>query len=165
MVATQSYVIENDAQFKAAISRAAGKVDDLRFAFGEIARDWFKSNTAQFSLKGSGQYKPLSPEYQARKRKEVGAQPILVRSGRLRDSMSGQPNQDSIVQIGKQSLILGTKVSHGIFHQSDAPRRKIPLRKFLFIGPEAPSTAPSAVTGRLERFLKIIELEVARKLS
>lgn len=161
----QSYVIENDAEFKRALDDAFRKVEDLRFAFGEISRDWFKSNKAQFSLKGSGQYPPLSPAYAQDKRRRLGSLPIMVASGRLRDSISGAPNSDSILRIGKKTLILGTKVPYGIYHQSDRPRKKIPLRKFLFIGPEAPRTAPSAVTGRLERFLKIIELEVQRQLS
>lgn len=171
----RSYSIDNDRAFAAALDKATAQVSDLRFAFAEIARVWFKSNVAQFSLKGPGKYPPLSPEYAKRKRRLAGrAIPIMVGalrgggvSGRLRDSISsssGTPNQDSIVQIGKQSMILGTSVPYGIYHQSDAPRRKIPLRKFLFIGPEAPSTAPSAVTGRLERFLSILEAEVARKI-
>lgn len=168
MVGITSYEIENDREFKAALKAASEKVSDLRFAFKEIQRDWFKSNTTIFKLKGSGLYPPLSPAYKAQKAKTHPNAPIMVRSGRLRDSVSsssGRGNQDSIIQIGKSFLILGTKVPYGIYHQSDAPRSKMPLRKFLFIGPEAPRTAPSRITGRQERFLKIIELEVQRQLD
>ena len=168
----RSYSIENDRAFAAALDRATEQVSDLRFAFGDIARDWFKSNAAQFSLRDRGQYPPLDPVYAKRKRRLAGrAIPILVGplrgggvSGRLRDSVTGTPNQDSVIQIGKQSMILGTTVPYGIYHQSDAPRQKIPLRKFLFIGPEAPASASSEVKGRLERWLKILETEVDRKL-
>jgi hypothetical protein len=172
-VLIRSYSIQNDARFAAAMDNAASVVSDLRVAWGLIAKDWFKSNKAQFSLKGSGQYPPLSEKYAERKARLGGAGvPILVGvrrgggvSGKLRDSISGAPNSDSIIQIGKQAMILGTRVAHGIYHQSDLPRRKVPLRKFLFIGPEAPSTAPSEVTGRLERWLAILEAETQRKLK
>ena len=96
----------------------------------------------------------------------------MVASKTLRDSVAGivglqsKPSDDSILRIGKQSLILGTKVPYGIFHQSDEPRKSnLPQRKFLFIGPEAPSTAPSGITGRLERWLSILDAEVQRQLD
>lgn len=166
MVIATSYVLENDRQFAEALESAASKVSDLSFAMRRIKDDWFKSNKTIFNLKGSGLYPPLSPKYQEQKDQRFGRRlPIMVASGRLRDSVSGRPNSDSIVKVGKLTLIMGTKVPYGIYHQSDAPRFKIPLRKFLFIGPEAPRTAPSAVTGRLERFLNTIEAEVKRQLD
>jgi len=165
MVISTSYIIENDAEFAAQIKAAAERVGDLQVAFALIAKDWRKSNMAQFSLRGSGQYPPLSAHYAAQKEKKYGTRPIMVATGRLRDSLTGSPKSDSIQEIGKTSLIMGTIVPYGIYHQSDAPRRKIPLRKFLFIGPEAPRTAPSAITGRLQRWIAILEAEVKRKLE
>jgi phage gpG-like protein len=165
MVISTSYIIENDKEFAAQIKAAAERVGDLRLAFTLIAKDWRKSNMAQFSLRGSGQYPPLSAMYAARKKKVYGNRPILVAKGRLRDSLTGSPNGDSIQEITKTSLTMGTRVPYGIYHQSDAPRFKIPLRKFLFIGPEAPRSASSAITGRLERWLSILEAEVQRKLK
>lgn len=160
-----SYEIENDAAFKKQVGDAARLVGDLRVAFTLIAKDWRKSNRAQFTLKGAGQYPVLSPRYSARKKKDVGNKPILVRTGRLRDSITGQKNSDSIQEITKTSLTMGTTVKHGIYHQSDRARRVIPLRKFLFIGAEAPTTAPSIITGRSERFASIIAAETQRKLD
>ena len=160
-----SYSIENDKKFGDSLDKAAKTVGDLRIALGLIARDWFKSNKAQFSLQGSGQYPPLSAKYAEAKRKSVGRKPILVRSGKLRDSMTDLGSADSIVKIGKTSMMLGTQVAHGIYHQSDQPRSKIPLRKFLFIGPEAPRSAPSAITGRLQRWMNILDAEINRKLK
>jgi len=161
----QSYSVENDAKFKAQIENAINQVGDLRFAFGEIGRDWFKSNKAIFNLKGSGQYPDLSEPYATRKQRTHPNKPIMVRSGRMRDSITGRPNKDSVLRIGKSAMVMGSKVPYMIFHQSDEPREVIPLRKVLFLGAEAPRSAPSEVTGRTERFLKIIELEVERKLK
>lgn len=160
-----SYVIENDRQFRKAIREATNRVADLRFAFGEIARDWFKSNRTQFTLKGSGLYPPLSPAYAEQKAKKFPGAAILVRTGRLRDSVTKKGHPDNILQIGKQTLVMGTRTPYGIFHQSDAPRRNLPLRKFLFIGPEAPQHARGADAGRLERWTSIIEKEVQRQLD
>ena len=149
-----SFAVENDIIFKRALDDSLSKVSDLRFAFGEIARDFFKSNIAVFTLRNGGQYPPLSPEYQARKDRVFGRKPILVASGRLKNSLTGAPNSDSIVRIGKSSLIMGTKVPYGIYHQSDKPRSKIPQRKFLFID-----------DARRDRWIRIINDEVERKLK
>lgn len=165
MTLVGSYSIENDRQFAAEIEKSVKLVGDLRVAFGLIGRDWFKSNRAQFSLKGSGQYTPLRERYAQEKRRAVGNKPILVRSGRLRDSVTNFGSADSVINITQTAMILGTRVPHGIYHQSDKPRRVIPLRKFLFIGPEAPRTAPSQITGRLERWMGILATETARKLK
>ncbi len=165
MVMSSSYVVENDEKFKSAIEDAAAKVGNLSFAYKEIARDWFKSNKSIFSLKGDGLYPPLSETYKERKTKQYGDKPIMVRSGRLKNSLSGKPNKDSILHVGKRTLVMGTKVPYLVYHESDDDRFVIPLRKVLFIGPEAPSSAPSDVTGRLSRFLKILETEVQRQLD
>jgi len=164
-VLTTSYILENDAQFKRAIKDAGKRVSDLRFAFGEIARDWLKSNRTQFSLKGSGLYPPLSPAYAEQKAKKFPGASILVATGRLRDSVTKASHPDNIVKVGRLSLVMGTRTPYGIFHQSDAPRSKIPLRKFLFIGPEAPQHARRADAGRLERWLSILDKELQRQLD
>lgn len=160
-----SYEIENDAAFKKQVADAARLVGDLRVAFTLIAKDWRKSNRSQFILKNSGQYPVLSDRYSTRKRRDVGNKPILVRTGRLRDSLTGKKTSDSIQESTKTSLTMGTTVKYGIYHQSDRARRVIPLRKFLFIGAEAPTTAPSIITGRSERFASIIAAETQRKLD
>ena len=166
-----SYEVENDKRLERRLKEAKRKVSDLRFAFGEIARDWWKSNKTQFNLKSSGLYPPLSPEYDERKRKLAGRNlPILVgadpgggESGRLRDSVSGTPNSDSILVIRKLFLVLGTSVPHAPYVQGGTSR--MPERKFMFIGPEAPRAAGNPIRGRLSRWLQILEADVARQLK
>jgi phage gpG-like protein len=79
--------------------------------------------------------------------------------------VTGTPNKDSIVQIGAKSLVVGTKVPYGAFHQSNRPRTRLPQRKFLFIGPEAGRSAPSEITGRLSRWMQIIDEGVKARLG
>lgn len=159
-----SYSVDNDKRFRNAVRDATRKVSDLRFAFKEIARDWRKSNQAQFTLKGSGLYPPLNPDYAERKRRIYGNQPIMVASGELKKSLT-RTGGDNISLVKKDSLTFGTANDYAVYHQSDRPRKKLPQRKVLFIGPEAPSTAPSEITGRLERFTAILEQEVKRQLG
>ena len=178
-----SYEVDNDKRFQKQLNRALGVLDDLSPVFGEISRDFFKSNKAIFSNK-PGQY----PDYIDRTTGTTGADtpyakrklrlygkvyPMLVASGKLRDSLTepSAPNEDTILQIGKRTMIIGTNVENSkgtkypLFHQSDKkPRRVMPLRKFLFIGPEA-GRYVSSEKGRSERYANIMEKWVLKRLE
>lgn len=143
MVGFVSYEVDNDKTFKKALSDAIKGVSDLRFAMGEISRDIFKNTKKNFILKGNGKYPPLSTKYKAWKQKKAPSSPILVLTGKLRDSVTASGNQDSIINIGKQSLVQGTKVPYAKYVQEGT--EKMPERKFLFID--------NAQTIRLERIL------------
>lgn len=161
-----SYEVDNDRKFREALKEASKTVTDFRIPFGQILRDFYKSEQSIFKLKGPGKYPDFknggsdSP-YAKRKKKEVGFDyPLLVRTGALSTSLLGPNNKGSIAKTTKLSLIIGTSIDYGIFHQSDAPRSKIPLRKFLFIGPEAPRFANDDQKGRLNRWIDIVEKHV-----
>lgn len=170
-MAFTSYSIANDQRFRDAIKRARDVVSDLRLPFSLILADFYKSEQAIFKLKSPGQYpdfKNGGPEsrYAKLKEKDVGFKyPLLVRSGKLAASLLSATAPGSIAVIGPISLIFGTQVSYGIYHQSDAPRKKIPLRKFLFIGPEAPSFATDEMKGRAERWLNILNDYTLKKMK
>ena len=153
-----SYEVENDQEFRAALKRAGEKVSDLRIPFRIILKDFHKSEEAIFELESAGQY----PDFKTEESRDlkiaaVGFDyPLLERTGRLRDSVTKPNAPGSIAEVRKDELIIGTALEYGIFHQSDAPRKKIPLRKFLFIGPEAQRFAVGRTKGRLERWLGIL---------
>lgn len=156
-----SYIVDNDKSFKAAIQRAVDASGDLRVPFGLIAADFYRSEQAIFALKSPGQYPDYvggeKSRYASAKEKKKGFRyPLLVYSGRLAASMLGPANSGSINTIGPTTMLIGTSVPYGIYHQSDQPRTKIPLRKFLFIGPEAPTFATSDQAGRPERWMNIL---------
>lgn len=160
-----SYSLENDRAFKAALKRASDTVQDLRIPFGLILSDFYKSQAAIFRLQGPGQYPDLSERYKAAKIKKVGfAYPILVRTGALSNSLLGPNNRGAISKITKLSLTMGTSIKYGVYHQSDQARKKIPLRKFLFIGPEAKQFATSEQMGRLERWNNILNDFVLKQM-
>jgi phage gpG-like protein len=170
-----SYQVDNDRKFRNALKEAAQTVEDFRVPFGLILSDFYKSQQAIWKLKGPGKYPPFKGErnpktgmtaYQAQKKKAVGFDyPLLVRSGALAASLSGPSNPGSISKITNLSLIFGSSIKYGIYHQSDEPRSKIPLRKFLFIGPEAASFATDEQKGRLERWVGYINDHVARQIK
>lgn len=157
-----SYAVDNDRKFRNAIKEASEVGQDLSVPFGLILKDFYKSEAAIFKLKGPGKYPPfqgkINPktgytEYQAAKRKKVGFDyPLLVRTGALAASLLGPNNPGSVSKITPLSLVFGTAIEYGAYHQSDDPRSKIPLRKFLFIGPEAPNFATNEQIGRLQRW-------------
>lgn len=170
-----SYTVDNDKKFRAALKRASEVSSDLRLPFGLILADFYKSQQSIWKLKSPGKYPPFKGKknpktgltrYQAAKIKAVGFDyPLLVRTGALAASLSGPNNRGSVAKATPLTLTIGTLISYGIYHQSDEKRNKIPLRKFLFIGPEAPSFASSEQTGRLQRWLGIIEDHIARSIK
>lgn len=169
-----SYEVDNDRSFRNAIAAASAQVQDFRVAFGLILKDFYKSEQAIFQLKGPGQYPAfqgaINPKtghtnYQDQKIKAVGFDyPLLVRTGALSASLLGPNNPGSVSRITKLSLAFGTSIPYGVYHQSDDPRKKMPLRKFLFIGPEAPRFVGMA-QGRLERWLGYIKDSVDLALA
>lgn len=170
-----SYSVDNDRKFREALKRASEVSTDLRIPLGLISADFYKSQQAIWKLKGPGKYPPFkgpkNPEtghtrYQDEKLKAVGFDyPLLVRTGSLAASLSGPNNKGSINKVTPLSLTIGTSIPYGIYHQSDeGSRPRIPLRKFLFIGPEAPSFASDEQKGRLERWLGYIESHITNVL-
>lgn len=159
MVGMTSYNVDNDKRFRNALESAIKSVGDLRFPMGEISRDIFKNTTKNFILKGNGQYPPLSPAYKKWKSKAAPSAPILVLSGRLKDSVTGSGNNDSIINIGKQSLVQGTSVPYAAAIQKGSSRG-LPARKYYFID--------EAQAGRIERILQnyvTSKLEVVGNVS
>lgn len=126
-----TFSIENE-EILGLISGAIEDFDDLSFEFGEIARSIAKYNRTNFILKGYGKYAPLSEAYAKWKRKHFPGQSILVRTGRLRDSVTDatRPSRDTILQVTKNSMAHGTKVPYGSYIQNGTKR--MPARPYLF---------------------------------
>lgn len=169
-----SYSVDNDKSFRKGLDEAVKICTDMRVPFGLILKDFYKSQQSIFKLKGPGKYPPFKGErgtdgrtkYQRAKLKEVGFDyPLLVRSGKLAASTLGPSNPGSVSKITNLSLVFGTSVPYGIYHQSDDPRSEIPLRKFIFIGPEASRFASSEQAGRLNRWVGYINDHIARELA
>lgn len=180
-----SYEVENDKKLARALKTAAKKLGNIETPLRKIAADFRKSRKAIFALKSAGQYPDLStkpfrawwePEesglnklwtggYKEYKEAKWGfAYPILKQTGRLEKSLTQRTHPEHIERINIDEMEIGTAVPYGVYHQSDEPRTKIPLRKFLFIGPEAPKFAKGdPLKGFPERALNTIEKHVLRQ--
>jgi phage gpG-like protein len=177
----------NQKIFFSALEKAVKQVDDLRFPLGEISRDFYKSQKAIFKLKSPGGYADLSEKpvsgwwekdeklrealqtggYKAWKKLKYGnAYPILRATGTLEKSITTPNSKGSINIIGRKNLIIGTSIKYGIYHDSDDSRKKIPQRKFVFIGPESREFgSKQEFGGRLVRWSNIIESYVEQVLK
>lgn len=165
---TLSYSVDNDRRFRDAIKAAAEQIGDLTIPLTLISQDFYKSERAIFSLNGPGQYPPISPRYAKAKLRRYGfVYPLLKASGRLATSMLDPTDGEAInfIDHGGTRLTIGTAVPYGVYPQSDDPRQVQPLRKFLFIGPEAVQFATSEQMGRLERWLGIVNDYTVKKLE
>lgn len=180
-----SYYTDNDKKFAKALKKVGERLNDLTLPLNLIANDFYKSERAIFKLKSEGQYPPLGglkPTRQLRyrgadmtarevaelrKKEQVGfAYPLLKRTGLLERSLVNRSDINAVNDIlGKKTLVIGTLVEYGIYHQSDENRTKIPLRKFLFIGPEASKFATSEQMGRLERWRSILSDYLSKMIA
>lgn len=160
-----SYSVDNDRAFRNAVDEARKQVGDLIVPLTLISRDWYRSERAIFTLKGPGQYPDLAPSTKRQKMaKGKSVYPILRDTGHLESSLLN-PNDPNAIQLiaNKSTLIIGTRLNYLAYHQSDGARNKLPLRKALFIGPEAKQFNVGDQVGRLDRWMKILKDYVTQK--
>lgn len=166
--------VDPKRELSTALKDAARSLTDLSVPLTLIAREWYKSNRAIFTLKGPGKYTDLSTKpfyawwengdlkrlytggYREYKQAKWGfAYPILKRTGRLADSITKPRHSDAINQIiNKKALLLGTNTPYAIFHHSSQPRKKIPFRPVVLFGNE--QVAPGALNGRIDIWKQIV---------
>ena len=160
----RSYIVENDEAFARAVLRAGATAKNLRVPFAQIAKDFRKSRTAIFTLqKAPSGWDDLNPRYKDIKKQQVGfVYPILRLTGRLEKSVTDESHPENITRIFPQFMHLGTGVPYGRNHQEGIG---VPLRKFLFIGPESVKFANSDITGFPERSLNTLNSFVLRSLG
>lgn len=179
--------IENQKAFEESIEKMSKYMADFRIPLRLIASDFYRSQKQLFTLQSAGLYQDLSEKpflafwqnkngfasyysggYKEYKKVNLGfVYPILVGKTRdLANSTLGRNHRYSIFNLDKTSLAIGTSVPYGKYHQSDAPRRKIPQRKFIFItGGEGDKSKDSGLYGRRERWTLIIDTHVKQVIE
>lgn len=161
-----SFAIENEAEFSRQLGRLKELTSDFKIPLSIIAMDFYRSQRKIFTLQGPGKYPDLSEKYKEQKQKEVGfVYPILFKRGRLAASLLSSKSPDSEFYLGKQELIMGTSVPYAIYHQSDAPRSKLPQRKVVFIDGGPFDEAKDGKYGRRDRWANIIFNHIQQLLN
>lgn len=111
----------------------------MRKLTGVLLHAHVKSSTRHYILPygKSGQYVPLSRNYQKQKLKKYGKKPILVATGRLKKSVSNrQPQADSIRYHDHNGYVIGTSVPYAIYLHSPRANSNMPERKLIWYLPE-----------------------------
>jgi phage gpG-like protein len=91
--------------------------------------------------------------------------PLLLFSGRLRESLTNEQASEAISVITKTTLIMGTSVPYAGFHQSGTS--KMPMRPILFIDPATSQSGKirGIISRRNEAWVRSIERFVSRALK
>lgn len=176
--------VKDWSRFAAKIAKALQAVDDLKIPFMLIAQDWYKDNMQIKNLKGPGMYpdfkgdrygeklggkgKKVQPGYtrymQAKENKVGFVYPLLVRTGRMIDSITIPGHSDAVMIVEKKLLVLGTNVDYAIYHQSSDMNRPImPYRPIIFNKAVRGGFA-NVFQARMERYSRIINTYIAKVL-
>ena len=129
-----TFEVAGEKQIARRFTRLDDAVEDMTPAFKEITKSFYAGEKRQFETEGgwgSGGWLPLSPAYEAWKDPTLS---IMELSGDLKASLTGMvpPNTAGNIEIIESNqLILGTDIDYAIYHQSNAPRTKLPQRKVI----------------------------------
>lgn len=118
--------IENETQFDRTFTRFTEQLRDLRDLWPGVIPELRDIAREQFAGEGvgpAGNWPALSPKYAAWKAQRFPGKPILQRTGRLIESLTGN-TADSIVEARPDYLDFGTRVPYGRYHHKGAGRLK-----------------------------------------
>lgn len=157
----------NQKKLEGLLDLLGEQINDFRIPFMLMASAYYRGRKRIFTLKSSGLYQDLSPEYKKRKKRRLGfAYPILRGVNRnIEGSITSNSHKYSVFHLDKSELVIGTKVPYGKYHQSDAPRTRIPLRKFLFLSGGPQDKSKDAGIGDIGTFQAIIETHIKQLIE
>ena len=122
------------------IARFADGVADYRPIWPSIEEDFYLQVKDQFKTQGTegGEaWQELNPEYAQWKEVHYPGMPILQRTGDLYNSLTSSTDPNAVLEEGRKSLTLGSRVPYGIYHQSSEPRTSHLPRRPVIQLPEA----------------------------
>lgn len=131
--------IAGEVQMDRGIARFADGVTDYRPIWPIIEDDFYAEEKAQFKSEGAegGEKWPeLSAEYAGWKEARYPGKPILQRTGNLVASLTSGSHPDAVRVRERKTLTLGSKVPYAIYHQSPAPRKRLPRRPEIMLTEE-----------------------------
>lgn len=110
------------------LMRVKAHLEHPQEAFGAFADQLVRWNRENFESEGAAvghRWSPLSPAYAEWKAVHFPGRPILVRTGRLKKSLTARPM--GIEHITSEYVELGTDVPYAQYHQRGS--RRLPQRK------------------------------------
>jgi len=91
---------------------------------------------------------PLKRTYALRKARRYPGRPPLVASGAMRDSFT--------YTAGSQEVLIGNKAEYFKYHQSTAPRSKMPRRQMMGINDPVRRTVRAIIEKEIQQKLRAI---------
>lgn len=105
------------------------RAKDLSPAWEELLTWWAITNVEQFSSRGRRwrtPWAPLKPRTLAQKRRQGFLSDPLVRTSQMRADLTRRPL--GAEHITRDTVVAGTDQPYAKYHQSTAPRRRLPRR-------------------------------------
>jgi len=123
-------------QVNRALLLSAAAVKDLRPVWEDLYDDFLQGEKSVFAAEGNagsptremgssgswGPWAPLNPDYAARKQAQGYGTKILVRTGRLKGSLTERSHADAVFQPRELGMSLGTRVPYAGYHQTGTSR-------------------------------------------
>lgn len=107
-----------------AFNRVEEMISDFRPIWPNVAGEIYRINAEQFdseSSKGaSGKWAALSPAYKRWKEVHYPGQPILRLTNALFESLTDPEANDAVFQLGRDELVIGSRVPYATAHQRGA---------------------------------------------
>jgi phage gpG-like protein len=123
--------IAGEVQLDRGIARFADGVTDYAPIWPVIEDDFYALEKDQFNSQGAEggvNWPALSPAYAGWKEAQFPGMPILQRTGDLYSSLTNPSDANAVHREERKVLTLGTRVPYAIYHQSPAPRKRLPRR-------------------------------------
>ena len=130
-------VVPGEHQFARVFNTMGADIDDLTEVFQDISTSFYahmKEVFAREGAVGSRQvWAPLSSRYRAWKERRYPGRKILELTGSLKRSLTEENNPLGIREIGKDEMVIGTRVSYAVKHQVGyaGPFQRLPQRKII----------------------------------
>lgn len=127
------FEVAGEVQFSRALETIGTAPKDLSEPFEFMANEFYDTMSSVFAAEGAFEertrWQDLSPAYGKWKTRYFPGRKILERSGRMRRSLTVRGDSDSILNIGREELQIGTKVPYAMKHQTGT--RWLPMRKIV----------------------------------
>jgi phage gpG-like protein len=132
MVMELKLEVFGETELNRTMLRFTQAVEDMRPAFTNIHTDFLHTERAQFSSEGAagatGRWAPLADSTVAYKAARGLDPAILVATGALEASLTQSGSEHHIYRVTPDTMFIGSSVDYGKFHQSRAPRTRLPRR-------------------------------------
>lgn len=139
--------IENADKVVNILNNVKKTAKDMRPYYEAIISDYFKSNEALIFSASPGKYADLKPKTKDQKQRKFGfVYPMLVSSGRLKESMTNRGSSEAIVRMNKLNLELGTKTPYASYLQDGTSKMEARPPVLIDVG------------GRQKRWERILKL-------